>query len=73
MLALAERDDGVETCKWSREVKVPRRTKLLLPFLGNLLVTFARRASRGGVRSVVVPIQSLNPDVLMMKSAEDWY
>jgi hypothetical protein len=47
-------------------VKVPRRMKLLFQWLGHLLVTFARLASRGGLRSVVAESLAVKHQLLIM-------
>ena len=44
--------------------------KLLLPLLGHLLVTLARLASRGGVRSVVAESLAVKHQLLIMKRSQ---
>ena len=52
-------------------VKVPlRMMSLLFPLLGHLLVTLARLASRGGVRSVVAESLAVKHQLLIMKRSQ---
>src|SRR5208282_1404514 len=51
-------------------VKVPLLMKLLFSLLGHLLVTFARLASRGGVRSVVAESLAVKHQLLIMKRSQ---
>ena len=51
-------------------VKVPLRMKLLFPLLGHLLVTLARLASPGGVRSVVAESLAVKHQLLIMKRSQ---
>ena len=54
----------------ARRVKVPLRMKLLFPLLGHLLVTLARLASPGGVRSVVAESLAVKHQLLIMKRSQ---
>ncbi len=51
-------------------VKVPLRMKLLFSLLGHLLVTLARLASPGGVRSVVAESLAVKHQLLIMKRSQ---
>src|SRR5260221_3508947 len=56
---------------YSREtVRVPLRMKMLFLMLGHLLVTLARLASPGGLRSVVAESLAVKHQLLIMKRAQ---
>src|SRR5450756_1454048 len=51
-------------------VKVPLRMELLFPLLGHLLVTLARLAGRGGVRSGVAESLAVKHQLLIVKRSQ---
>src|SRR5271163_1284921 len=51
-------------------VRVPLRMKLLFPLLGHLLVTLARLARPGGVRTVVAESLAVKHQLLIMKRSQ---
>src|SRR5271154_658772 len=54
----------------SETVKVPLRMKLLFALLGHLLVTLARLAGPGGLRSVVAESLAVKHQLLIMKRSQ---
>src|SRR5271156_1221093 len=54
----------------SETVKVPLRMKLLFALLGHLLVTLARIAGPGGIRSVVAESLAVKYQLLIMKRSQ---
>src|ERR1700676_5087918 len=69
--ALTNYDSDEFICKFLAMVK--NATGVLTPNVGGKANALAIRSQSSNLPQAPVPSQNLNPDILMMKPAEDWY